>query len=147
MPENENTLSEADEQIEQPQPIVRKRRGPLARVGCAVALILWFTLLLSPCFAIVLVSRGEISIPTGNAPEQRIRVWLIMEAAQRGLGISNASIQSVGVNQLCVQTNISFLLWQGRGEPSSYCECYERNSESEGWNSTAVNTGACVAPK
>jgi|SRR5690606_34885709 hypothetical protein len=122
--------------VEQPAP-----RHPLRRPGCVIALIIWFLLLLSPCFMIVLAVRGEFSITTGSAPEQRVRLWLIQEIGQSGIGLSNAEVRQTGEDAICVQTNVQFLLWRGQAEPTQYCECYER-AESE-WQAASVEQGAC----
>jgi hypothetical protein len=118
-------------------------RHPLRNPGCVVALIIWFVVLLSPCFMIVLAVRGEISIPTGGAPEQRLRIWLIQEARQSGIGMSSASVQQNSEN-LCVQTTVSFILWRGEAEPTQYCECYAQSET--GWQPTLAEPGACPQP-
>ena len=100
-----------------------QKPSPLKRPGCVLGLILWFVVLLTPCFLIMLAVRGEISVTTGPAPEQRLRIWLIQEADQSGIGLSNASIQGGG-ESLCVQTNVHFVLWRGEAQPTQYCECY-----------------------
>ena len=101
----------------------RPPRSPIAKLGCGIALIIWFSLLLAPCFMFILATRGEISIATGEAPEQRLRIWLIQEARQSGLGVSNASVKQVDEN-VCVQTSVTFILWRGEASPTEYCECY-----------------------
>ncbi len=118
------------------------RRHPLRSPGCVIALVLWFVVLLSPCFMIVLAVRGEISMTTGSAPEQRVRVWLIQEAGQSGIGFSNVDVRQTADDALCVQTNVSFLMWRGEAGPTQYCECYER-AETE-WQATSVEQGACA---
>ena len=116
------------------------KRSRVRRIGCTILVVIWFLLLLTPCLVVVLASRGEISISTGSAPEQRTRIWLLMEATQRGLGVSTASVHEAG-DQLCVQTDVRFLLWQGSQAPTSYCECYTHNADRYDFVST--NSGAC----
>jgi hypothetical protein len=96
-------------------------------------------LLLTPCLVIVLATRGEISISTGSAPDQELRIWLVMEARSRGLGVSNASLHEQD-SATCVQTDVQFWLWQGSEAPTSYCECYTREGESYRLMSTAQGT-------
>lgn len=129
---------------EEAAPVIRKRRGPLARLGCALGLVIWLILILSPCILIALAAQGEISISTGDAPDQRLRIWLIMEATQRGVGISNASIHAQESGQTCVQTETSFLLWQGKSESVIYCECYQHTDGSQDWTPMRLTTGACA---
>jgi len=102
----------------------RPQRSPLKRPGCVVGLIVWFLILLTPCFFITLAVRGEISLTTGGAPEQRLRIWLIQEADQSGIGVSNADVRQNG-ETLCVR----FLLWRGEAQPTQYCECYIQNED------------------
>ncbi len=125
--------------------VTRKPRGPLARLGCAVGLVIWAILILSPCILITLAAQGEINISTGDAPDQRLRIWLIMEAAQRGVGISNASIHKQDNGQTCVQTDTSFFLWQGQADSVSYCECYQHEDGSQDWAATGLTPGQCEA--
>lgn len=120
------------------------QRHPLRRPGCVIALVIWFLLLLSPCALIVLASRGEISINTGSAPEQRIRIWMIQEARERGLGVSTADVFVLDEDNICVQTNVSFLLWEGEAEPTQYCECYVKANTV--WQTTSLEPTACPAP-
>lgn len=120
------------------------RRSLLRRVGYAVAVLIWALLMSIPFLLFVLAVRGEISITTGDAPEQRLRIWLIMDAAQRGVGISTAAAARNGDNT-CVQTDVRFVLWQGKPEePHTYCECYQRTVDGE-WTALSVLDGACPA--
>ena len=120
--------------------IANPHRSPLARAGCIIALIIWFTVLLAPCFMIALAIRGEISLTTGSAPEQRIRVWLIQEADQTGIGISNAGVQEIEDN-ICVQTDVNFVLWRGEAQPVQYCECYVQTADE--FQAVSVTQAAC----
>lgn len=121
----------------------KPRRSPLRRAGCIVALVIWFAILLLPCFLVVLAVQQEISIPTGGAPDQRLRLWLISEADERGLALSTASVHQQTATEICVQTDVRFLLWAGSAEPLSYCDCYERGGESAEWASTSSSVGQC----
>jgi hypothetical protein len=120
-----------------------RRRSPIRRVGCGASLVLWFLLLLTPCFCFVLASQGEIIIPQGSAPGQQIRIWLIMEVQQRGFGISSAAVSQPEPNALCVESRTRFLLWVGSAESSVSCECYMRASEDEAWAAVSVENRAC----
>lgn len=145
MSEIQNTSPQEVPQFPEAQEpvVIRKKRGPLGRLGCALGLIIWAILILSPCILIALAVQGEISISTGDAPDQRLRIWLIMEAAQRGIGISNASVRSSVEGQTCLQTDAQFFLWQGRGEPVSYCECYQHEAGSKAWIPLGTTPGEC----
>ncbi len=118
-------------------------RYPLRRPGCLIALVVWFVVLLSPCILLFLAIRGEISISTGSAPDQRVRIWLIQEPRQSGIGLSNTQVRQ-NADGLCVQTNVSFVLWQGEAEPTAYCECYTQ--AETGWQIVSAEEGACQIP-
>lgn len=120
-----------------------KRRSLLRRIGCGILLVVWFAVLLTPCFLITLAVQQEVRISTGSAPGQELRVWLIMEAETRGLGVSNGRVALQTETDLCVQTDIRYFLWQGSEESVSYCECYQRSNSSEAWMSTTMATEVC----
>ncbi|MBW4436014.1 MAG: hypothetical protein KME04_02695 [Pleurocapsa minor GSE-CHR-MK-17-07R] len=124
--------------------VVRPKRSRARRIFIGFALVAWFLILLVPCVCFVLVSSQEIIIPQGDLPGQHIRIWLIMEADERGLGVSNASIIGRTDTAFCEQTDNRFLLWQGRAPGVSYCECYERASAEASWE--LVSTTADVCP-
>jgi hypothetical protein len=124
--------------------IIPRRPSPIRRAGCIVAVVIWFVILLLPCFLIVLAVQQEITISTGSVPGQQIRLWLISEAEARGLAISTASLHQTADNAACVQTDVRYFLWAGESEPSSYCECYQRVSANASWVSTSMASGACT---
>ncbi|MEP7290399.1 MAG: hypothetical protein ABI835_01395 [Chloroflexota bacterium] len=118
-------------------------RSRVRRVGCIAALVVWFAVLLLPCFLIVLAVQQEIVISTGSAPGQQTRLWLISEADERGLAYSSTSTQQSGENALCVQTDVRFFLWTGSAEATSYCECYQRSATGDPWSFTESISGVC----
>jgi hypothetical protein len=138
-------MTETPELINESPPPPRKR-GPLQRLGCGIALVLWFLLILSPCILFMLASRGELTLTLGSAPGQTARVWLVMEADERGLGYSWPTVHARDDGRaLCVQTDVSFALWQGQAEPISYCECYQRAAEDASWDFVETIQGVCTA--
>ncbi|MDK3161491.1 hypothetical protein QPK87_33800 [Kamptonema cortianum] len=124
---------------------IHARRSPMRRLGCTVLLIFWFGLLMIPCVLLLLATNREISIPQGGLPGQEIRIWLIMEADQRGLGVSSTSVISRGENEVCMTTAMNFLLWAGREDPLSYCECFERSGTDQAWIPMEMSADACSA--
>lgn len=119
------------------------RRSPLRRAGCLIGLVLWFLLLLAPCGLFYLATQGEIALTLNESPPQILRVWLVMEAQQRGVGISRPTVFADPVNQtVCIQTDVSFLLWQGQGDnlASTYCDCYAQNDD---WALVNTSEGDC----
>ncbi len=123
------------------------RRHRLRRFGCIVLLVVWFAILLLPCFMIALAVQGEIVLTQGDIPGQQIRFWLIMETRNRGIGISSASVIGDAETDVCVQTTVNYVLWQGtENETSVYCECFTRDSSDAGWSLASTNAGVCTQP-
>jgi hypothetical protein len=101
--------------------------------------------MLVPCFFITLAFQQQITISQGDAPGQMIRIWLINEADHRGLGISSTSVHpTVQENNLCIQTDVRFILWAGQSESTSYCECYAPSEGNESRELTSTNEGVCL---
>lgn len=118
-----------------------KPRSRLRRLGCGIGLVIWAILLLFPCMAIVLISQGEIAVQLGNVPGQSLRIWLVQDATERGLGIARPSIHTDDNANVCLQTDTNFLMWMGKGETTSYCECYAHNGDN--WKSVSAAQGIC----
>ncbi len=127
---------------------VERKPNPLRRLGCTILLILWFLFLLLPLFLFILAVQREITIAhAGDIPESYqhplFQVQLIMEEDYRGLRIVNATLHNATDTNICVQTNVRYVLWEGEGEPATFCRCYERdNSESE-WSLSEQTSEAC----
>lgn len=124
---------------------LRRKRSPLRRLGCSILLVFWFALLLTPCFLLVLAANQEIRLSQGELPGQELRIWLIMEAEQRGLGLSGTSTTYSGDNAVCMTTSMNFVLWAGREDPLSYCECFVRSGPEAAWTPTEMLPDACPA--
>jgi hypothetical protein len=129
--------TELSENVQQPVP----PSGIVKRIGCGFLIVLWFVILLLPCFLIVLATQQEITISQGSLPGQQIRIWLIMESEQRGVGISTTSSIEIGEIS-CLQTNVNYILWQGKGDAASFCDCFSRFEDE--WLLATTSQGACV---
>ena len=124
--------------------VLAPKRSPIRRLGCTIAVILWFIVLLTPCLCIVLASQGEIAVRLGDVPGQSFRLWLLSESRQRGLGVSRPStFAGIDQNEVCIQTDVSFILWEGSEEATSYCECYTRLDNNGGWEVFSSEQTAC----
>jgi hypothetical protein len=122
--------------------VLPPRKRPLRRLGCTILVILWFALLLTPCFCFALASQGEIAIRLGDAPGQSLRIWLLSESQQRGIGISRPSVVTRD-DQVCVQSDVNFFLWAGSAEGSTFCECYTQSNGANSWQLISTNGGSC----
>lgn len=123
-------------------------RSPLRRLGCGVLLVVWFAVLLLPLAMFVLAIQGDITIWHGaGIPDReehpRFQVRLVMEMDFRGLGLTTTSIERDGEDALCIQSNVRFLLWEGEGDPATFCDCYTRSSSNTEWSLEATTVGHC----
>jgi|GEM_PF-626726 len=153
MPENLPLDNENTETVEDaPQPeevIVVQKPHPIKRFGCGVLLILWFTLLMTPCGLFYLAGNGEIRIWHSDIPEPdvhpRLLLELVSEVDYRGLQLTRSYSVDSSADNTCVQTDVSFYLWQSIEEDldSSYCDCYERENDEASWLLNATTVGAC----
>lgn len=124
-----------------------RRRSPLRRLGCGVLVVFWFVLLLLPLAMFVLAVQGDITVPRFDAvpdPQEHplLQVRLVMEVDYRGLGITSTSVHT-GENELCIQTQVRFLLWEGEGDPATFCDCYTRDSSEVDWVFASTVEGEC----
>ncbi len=133
--------------VEQPAepPPPRRRPGLIRRTGCFILLVFWFALVMLPCGLFTLATQGQIVVRTGELAEQEVRVWLIMEARTRGLGVSNGVVTSQTDTRLCIETTANYLLWAGREQANVYCNCYSRASADRPWSSESATMEACAA--
>ena len=107
----------------------------LRYLGYAAVLLLWFTVMLTPCFAVVLATRGELEWKRGDYDSDRI--WLIQERDQRGLGYHAQRLLSderATGGLVCVNSSARFILWEGaeEGMNNDYCECYAADGSVSG---------------
>ncbi len=118
------------------------RRFPsFRRIGCGILLVAWFLFLLTPCLLIVLATQQEIVLTHSDVPNDNLRIWLVQEAGQRGIGFSNSRRVDAPSNAVCTLTDVRFVLWEGKGEPNHYCSCYTRQNNE--WTSIAEGADAC----
>lgn len=133
------------EYVVQEQP---KKRSLARRIGCGFLLVIWLFILLLPLGFFILAVDGEITLShRGDVPEKhahpRLQVRLITEIDYRGLQITNTSVNRADDLNLCIQTDVRYLLWQGEGEPATYCDCYLRSDQEEDWQFDTTNPGQC----
>lgn len=138
--------SEVPENIE--YVVTVKKRTPLQRLGCGLMIVVWLLVMMLPMVMIVLAVEGEIIIAhTGDVPDKhehpRLRVDLIMEIDYRGLQITNSTIARDGETNICIQTNVRYLLWQGEGDPARFCDCYMRPGAEADWSLESTVTESC----
>ncbi len=128
--------------------IAERKRNPLRRAGCIFALAIWFTVLLLPLCLFILAAQQEITISHfGDVPDKfqhpLFQVQLVMERNYRGLRLVNTTTASQSDDNICVQTNVRYILWEGTGEPATFCRCYERDATESTWTLLEQTLEAC----
>ncbi|MHB8750975.1 MAG: hypothetical protein ACYDBJ_17520 [Aggregatilineales bacterium] len=115
------------------------------RIGCGVLLALWFGgLILGPCAVVTLVSGNEIRLAHSDVPDDNtLRIWLIQQAHERGLGISTGYSVNPDASTVCTVTDTHFVLWQGQGQSSHTCACYTRHADGS-YTSLTDGPDACT---
>jgi hypothetical protein len=111
----------------------------MSRAGCAAWALVWLCVMTVPFLALLLAMRGELTWRRGGFVEDRL--WLVN--AETGVG--NGSASGIGYSatrvvsdqiaadgRLCVRTNVYFLLWKGKSEGVTYCECYVKRPAEGG---------------
>lgn len=139
---------QANEPVEIEYIIVKKPVSRFRRVGCIIALVLWFSFLLLPLGLFILAVEGDITIARGDdIPEPsehpRFQLKLIMEPDYRGISLVNTSLHRDGDQALCIQTNVRYVLWEGDGDPAVYCDCYVRARIDDDWTFVSTAVAAC----
>ncbi len=93
----------------------------LRRLGCLLLVIGWLAIMLIPAVAFVLATRDQIQV--GSAPAQYTRLFLISEPDTQGIGLERA--RWADESQRCVQTTVSYLMWEGQGNGVLHCQCFD----------------------
>lgn len=142
-------MNDSQQTLERVEYVVKdKKRTPLQRLGCGLMIVLWLFVMMLPMIMIVLAVEGEITIThTGDVPDKhehpRLRLDLIMEIDYHGVKITHATVERDGDLNVCVQTNVRYLLWQGQGDPAQFCDCYTRSGMEADWLLESTVSDAC----
>ena len=129
----------------------RAKRGSARRLGCGIALVCWFTLLLTPCAFFYLAANGEIrlehrDIPQGHA-HPFLLISLVSEVEDRGLRIENSWFAGTASTErlVCVETAVRFILWEysGGNQNVNFCDCYQRQDAGLNWDLVSTHSDAC----
>lgn len=109
----------------------------------------WFLILLLPCAFFVLATSGSIRLNHGAVPEPEthplFEMALIMSPEQRGLQLTRSVLSSGDATNQCVETYVSYVLWQTDGTDASvvYCDCYTRSDPQAVWTLASAVYTAC----
>lgn len=113
------------------------------RPGCLLGLLVWLVVIMMPTFFIIMAIEGEITIQhRGDIPSKEryplFQIKLVMEPDYRGFSITRAVIHGEGSDRVCVRNTVQFLLWQGQGDDTSYCQCYDRDGPDADWQAAEM---------
>ena len=129
---------------------IQRSRLP-RRLGCWLLVAVWFAILMTPCGLFYLAAQGEIRLEHGQIPDPhthpRLLMSLISESDDRGLRIERSTILAeVSDTALCVETAVTFLLWESSGgnQNVAFCDCYQRQDADAAWNLVSTYGGACA---
>lgn len=144
---NTDGASPAQAEVIKPRP----RRSAARQLGCGLALLFWFTALLTPCALFYLAANGEIRLNHRDIPQSYahplLLVSLVSEAKDRGLRIETSwkADSPFDESMLCVQTSVRFLLWEysGGNQNVRYCDCYRRQDADAIWQYVNTYGDAC----
>lgn len=137
-----------DEAYPEIEYVVRERKPKIwRRVGCGIAVVVWLLVMLLPLFFITLAAQGEVRIGhLSDVPNPHehplLQVSLISRIDYRGLNIRNSTIDRDGDN-MCIQTNVRYLLWNGEADPATFCDCYARLDSGSDWELVETIMDAC----
>ena len=108
----------------------RSRDGQMPFSPAAGCLISFLIALIPVCLifgAVWLMVREQITLKTG--PVGEIRLWLVRQGTEQGVGLSTMHQVAGGEKSdyVCYRSVVHFLLWRSLAveRQSTYCECYE----------------------
>ncbi len=109
-------------------------------------IVLWVVILMIPFLFVVLALRGEVSFGlAGDFPDNELRIWMVMEPRERGIGYSSPVVIAEDDTTLQVETRVRYLLWEGDNEALAYCYTYTRDSADDSWGLAGVTQVGCEA--
>jgi hypothetical protein len=83
--------------------------------------IVWLIAMIFPVIAFLLATQGEIDF--GGDQSYHLRLFLLQEPGSQGVGIEWTRPSRQPAN--CFQNTVSYLLWEGEGENTTYCLCHD----------------------
>ena len=127
---------------------VPRKRPLIQRLGCGIALVIWFAFLLLPLLLFVLAIQGDITILHGDdIPDRqthpRFQIYVQMEPEVQGFQFTTSSIKEIDSQNTCIEVNVRYFLWEGQGDPATYCDCYSRETTEDDWSYEETVLNAC----
>lgn len=98
----------------------------LRRALLLTFVLVWLLVMLTPTFAVILTSRGQIQL---GGDGSHLRVFLLQGADAEGLGFERVRQvkppPGAPAAARCTQTKVNYLLWAGEGEGAVFCQCLD----------------------
>ena len=144
------TPEQRDYYVRTRKPVLPMPTTRVGRFGCGIALVVWFTLLMTPCALFWLAFQGDIILNHASIPEAQIhpflQIGLVMDTETRGLRITRSIPQTVTEQAMCVETWVDYFVWQSDGgaESARYCDCYSRTSSTSPWFDEGRTNSHCA---
>jgi hypothetical protein len=96
----------------------------LRRLGYLIIVIIWLLVMAFPIFAFTLAGRGELTF--GDTTGSHVRLFLLREPDAEGVGVEWT--RPYRPQPTCTRTSITYIMWEGRSENTSYCQCFNEKS-------------------
>lgn len=89
--------------------------------------LFWLALLLTPSLAFILARNGQVQL--GSSQGRHWRLFLVQQADAEGVGLERGRPVTPPADApesaSCLQTTISYWMWAGEGQGTSYCQCVD----------------------
>ena len=93
----------------------------LRRLLYLLIIVVWLGVMIFPSVSFLLAMKGQLTL--GSSPRNHLRLFMVQEDDTNGVGIEWTR-PLLGQSD-CAQTSITYLLWDGEGENTYYCQCYD----------------------
>lgn len=94
----------------------------LRRLAIVLLLFVWALIMAFPVVAVLLATQNQIQI--GEEQGRQVRLFLLQEPEQEGIGLEWARPVGRGDEAPCLQTSIFYLMWVGEGQNVTFCQCF-----------------------
>ena len=116
----------------------------LRRLLILLFVLFWLVLILTPSLGFILARNGLIQI--GPSEGRHWRLFVIQELDAEGVGLERSRPVSLPFDApesaMCLKTTISYWMWSGEGQGTSYCQCVD----SAAGNLLDITPPACLIP-
>ena len=111
----------------------------LRRLAFVLLLFAWAVIMAFPVVAVLLATQNQLQI--GEEQGRRVRLFLLQEPEQEGIGFEWARPAEREGEAQCLQTSISYLMWVGEGQNVTFCQCFAGDGSLQG-----SYPGSCALP-